>query len=124
MFLYLDSNFPLQVQSYLNAGGDHAKLAQQGFKPDFSKRGAIRSVFDGRHTYTRYFSPRQHNQPQTLEGIFELNDVELFDRAGDPEEMQNLAANRKKHGELLLAMNEKMNALIESEVGEPDDGGS
>ena len=36
--------------------------------------------------------------------------------------MRNLAHGRKKHGELLLAMNEKMNALIESELGEPDDG--
>jgi len=122
MFLFLDSNLTRKVQTYLNAGGDPNKLADQGFKPDFTKRGAIRSVFDGRYKYTRYFSPKQHNQPRTLEGIFELNDVELFDLEADPDEMRNLAVEPKKHGDLLLAMNDKMNALIDAEVGV--DGGS
>jgi arylsulfatase len=79
-------------------------------------------VFDGRYKYSRYFSPKQHNQPHTLEGIFELNDVELFDLEMDPDEMQNLATEPKKHAELLLAMNDKMNAIIDAEVDEPDDG--
>jgi hypothetical protein len=65
-------------------------------------------VFDGRYTYSRYFSPKQHNQPRTLEDIFELNDVELFDLEADPDEMQNLATEPKKHGDLLPAMNDKM----------------
>ena len=122
MFGYLDSNLLTKIQAYINAGGDKTKLAGKGFKPDFAKRGAIRSVFDGRYKYTRYFSPKQHNQPHTLEGIFRLNDVELFDLQADPNEMQNLATDPKKNADLLLAMNKKMNALIESEVGVPDDG--
>ncbi len=122
MFLYVDSGFIRKIKDYLNAGGDSKKIGQQGFKPDFTKRGAIRSVFDGRYKYSRYFSPKQHNRPRTLEGIFELNDVELFDLESDPDEMQNLATERKKHGELLLALNHKMNALLDAEVGEPDDG--
>ena len=122
MFGYLDSDLLLKIQAYLNAGGDKRKLADQGLKPDFTKRGAIRSVFDGRHKYTRYFSPKQHNQPRTLEGIFELNDVELFDLEADPDEMRNLAVEPKKHGDLLLAMNDEMNALINAEIDEPDDG--
>ena len=121
MFLYLDRGYTAKIQAYLNAGGDPKKLKQQGFKLGFTKRGAIRSVFDGRYKYTRYFSPNQHNQPQTLNGIFQLNDVELFDLESDPDEMRNLAVKRKKHGDLLLAMNEKMNRLIETEVG-VDDG--
>jgi arylsulfatase len=32
--------------------------------------------------------------------------------------MVNLATDRKANGDLLLAMNEKLNALIEYEVGE------
>ncbi len=122
MFLYVDSDFMRKIQAYLNAGGDKKRLADQGFKPDVMKRGAIRSVFDGRYTYSRYFSPRQHNQPRTLEGIFKLNDVELFDLKADPDETHNLAVEPKKHGDLLLAMNDKMNALIDAEIGEPDDG--
>ena len=64
----------------------------------------------------------QFNQPRTLEGIFALNDVELIDLETDPDETRNLAVERKKHGELLLAMNGAMNALIEARVGERDDG--
>ena len=121
MFFYVDSDYTAKIQAYLNAGGDPKEIGQQGFKPDFTKRGAIRSVFDGRYKYSRYFSPKQHNQPRTLEGIFELNDVELFDLEADPDEMRNLAVEPKKHGDLLLAMNDKMNALIDAEVG-VDDG--
>jgi arylsulfatase len=123
MFIYVDSDYTAKIQAYLNAGGDPKEIGQQGFKPDFTKRGAIRSVFDGRYKYSRYFSPKQHNQPRTLEGIFELNDVELFDLEADPDEMRNLAVEPKKHGDLLLAMNDKMNALIDAEVG-VDDGSS
>jgi arylsulfatase len=32
--------------------------------------------------------------------------------------MNNLATDRHSYGDLLVAMNEKLNALIESEVGE------
>ena len=56
--------------------------------------------------------------PRTLEELFANNDVELFDLEADPHEMVNLATDRKANGELLVAMNEKLNALIESEVGE------
>ena len=42
-------------------------------RPDLNKRGAIRAIFDGRYRFARYFSPRQHNRPQTLEALFKLN---------------------------------------------------
>ncbi len=124
MFIYLSSELTTKVQSYLNGGGDPKKIKQLGLKPDFTKRGAIRSVFDGRYKYSRYFSPKQHNQPRTMEGIFKLNDVELFDLEADAEEMKNLSTAPKKNGDLLLAMNDKMNALIDAEIGVPDDGRS
>ncbi len=48
--------------------------------------------------------------------------MELFDLEAGRDEFQNLSNKPKKNGDLLLAMNEKMNALIDAEVGEPDDG--
>lgn len=82
------------------------------------KRGAVRSVFDGRYQFTRYFSPKQHNRPTTFEDLYLMNDVELFDVRADPYEMNNLAMNSKQHRELVVAMNEKLNRLIDAEVGE------
>ena len=56
--------------------------------------------------------------PRSLEELFANNDVELFDLETDPHEMSNLAGDSRRHGDLLVAMNERLNALIESEVGE------
>ena len=79
---------------------------------------SVRSVFDGRYQFTRYFSPKQHNRPASNEELFKLNDFELFDLRADPNEVANLALEPKKHGELLAAMNAKLNKLIDTEVGE------
>jgi arylsulfatase len=87
-------------------------------RPDLGKRGAIRSVFDGRYQLTRYFSPRQHNRPASLDALFKLNDVELFDLERDLLQRNNLALQREKHKDLIDAMNAKLNALIDREVGE------
>jgi arylsulfatase len=122
MFAYVDGDFMAKAVAMMAQPDGRAKLkaaAQDGsMRPDLRKRGAIRSVFDGRYQFTRYFSPRQHNRPTSLEALFKLNDVELFDLAQDPDEVANLAMDPAKHGELLLAMNEKLNRLIDTEVGE------
>jgi arylsulfatase len=86
-------------------------------KPDINKRSAIRSIFDGRYKFSRYFSPQQHNRPTTIEQIYKVNDVELYDLEKDPYEMNNLALDKKKNVELILAMSDKMNKLIDDEVG-------
>jgi arylsulfatase len=118
MFAYLDGEFLRKGVEFLHNGGNPKELAGSGVRPDMRKRGAIRSVYDGRYVYTRYFSPKQHNLPETLEQIHGLNDVELFDTQADPYEMDNLAVDRKKSAELTLAMNAKLNRLITAEVGE------
>jgi len=82
------------------------------------KRGAVRSVYDGRHVFARYHSPKQHNRPESLEALYQLNDVELYDTQSDPDEMQNLGAKQGQAAELVLAMNAKLNTLIDAEVGE------
>jgi hypothetical protein len=62
------------------------------------KRGFLSFVFDGRYKFARYYSPTVFNTPQTLEEIFENNDVQLFDLESDPEEMRNLAIEPEKTG--------------------------
>jgi arylsulfatase len=114
MWLYQDAEFMRRVYEAKSSGQDLSKL---GLKLDLAKRGAIRSVTDGRYRFSRYFSPKQHNLPVTIEEIFKYNDVELFDLESDPDEMRNLAVDRKANGELLLAMNEKLTSIIADEVG-------
>src|SRR5262249_44364878 len=65
-----------------------------------------------------YFSPKQHNRPDSLEALVKVNDVELFDLQTDPLELSNLALDRNKHRDLLDVMSAKLNALIDNEVGE------
>ena len=118
MFAYLDGEFLEKGVAFLNAGGNPKELAASGARPNMMKRGAVRSSFDGRYVFSRYFSPKQHNKPATLEELYRLNEVELFDTKSDPNEMTNIAQNRTKSADLVLAQNEKLNKLIETEVGE------
>jgi arylsulfatase len=88
-------------------------------RPDMKKRSNIRTVFDGRYKYSRYFNSQDHNRPTTIKDIMMANDVELFDTETDPNEVKNLAMD-KKNQELLLTMNDKLNRLVDSEVGKDD----
>ena len=122
MFAYVDGDFLEKVVSVLQQPDGKAKVqeaAKKGeLRPNLMKRGAIRSVFDGRYQFTRYFSPKQHNRPTSLEALFKLNDVELFDLQTDPTELNNLAIDQKKSADLVEAMNSKLNSLLDREIGE------
>jgi len=122
MFAYIDGDFMQKAVEVLAQPDGKSKLqiaAKEGLpRPDLSKRGPIRSVFDGRYRFTRYFSPRQHNSPKSLEDLFRLNDVELFDLQNDPLETRNLATDTRRNVDVLEAMNAKLNALLDAEVGE------
>lgn len=118
MFAYIDGDFLYNAVAYIKKGGNPKALKEAGLVPDMRKRGAMRMVYDGQYVYTRYFSPKQHNRPVTLEEIYLYNDVELFDTKADPLEMTNLAMESDRHKDLLLAMNDKLNTLIDDEVGE------
>lgn len=103
------------------AGKDPKEEAKrQGFKPDLRKRGSVRSAFDGRYRFTRYFAPIDRNSPATLDELFKWNDVELYDLQADPGEMTNLAADRVANAALISTMNGKLEALIEAEIGKDD----
>jgi arylsulfatase len=122
MFAYIDGGFMAKAVELMTKPDGQAQVQAAvksgALKADLMKRGAIRSVFDGRYQFTRYFSPKQHNRPTSMESLFQLNDVELFDLQRDPHELDNLAMDRKKNGELMLAMNAKLNKLVDAEVGE------
>lgn len=115
MWLYIDADYMDKVYKAVSNNQNPQDL---GLKPDLRKRGAIRSVTDGRYRYSRYFSPLQHNRPETIKEIFQYNDVELFDLESDPSEVNNLAMDPVANEELILEMNKKLNDIIAEEVGE------
>jgi len=88
-------------------------------EPDFHDRCAIRSAFDGRYRFSRYFAPLDFNTPATYEDLISHNDLELYDLREDPEEINNLAMG-SADADLVMAMNEKLNGRIAEEVGDDD----
>ncbi len=118
MFTALDADYWTKFLAYMRSGKDMSKIQEAGIVMNFMHRCHIRSVFDGRYKFSRYFAPKQHNRPETLEDILKYNDIELFDLQKDPYEERNLCIDSSGNKKLILAMNEKLNALIDSEIGE------
>jgi len=93
------------------------EMKKAGYKPDLKKRGSVRTAFDGRYKFSRYFAPVDRNRPQNLDELYKVNDVELFDLQSDPNEITNLAADREKNAALIGTMSEKLEAVIKAEIG-------
>src|SRR5262249_49166523 len=77
MFSYLDANWFGPMIDLLVS---HEPMAEKVVKlvfmqPDFKNRGAIRSIFDGRYRFSRYFSPLRFNLPTTYEALVADNDL-------------------------------------------------
>jgi arylsulfatase A-like enzyme len=119
MLTFQDASWAALTESYLRSSAPKADriafLSQN--EPDWSNRCGIRSVFDGRYRFSRYFAPNDFNMPNTFTALTERNDIELYDLQEDPEEMRNLAYGSSLPRDLVMAMNEKLNALIAEEVG-------
>jgi arylsulfatase A-like enzyme len=96
------------------------RLPPDGKPPENSPRILIRGVFDGRHKFARYFKVTEHNEPKDWASLLAHNDLELYDVKADPDEITNLAHKPEDHKDLILALNEKTNALVEKEVGKDD----
>jgi hypothetical protein len=63
------------------------------------------------------FSPIHFNCPTTYEALVANNDLEVYDLQQGPEETRNLAQYSTAKGELIMALNDKLNARIDEEVG-------
>jgi len=89
-------------------------------KPNLDNREFYRGVFDGRYKLVRYFGMAHYNLPGSVEDLLAENDVALYDLQKDPNEVNNLANpdNPEYDESLLEAMNDKLDALITSEIGE------
>jgi arylsulfatase len=114
----IDGNYLLAAIKYVFSGKPPPPLAQM--HPDLKKRGFLSFAFDGRYKFGRYYAPAAFNTPQTLDQIFQYNDVQLFDLQEDPDELHNLALDREKNKELILRMNVLLNELMAKEVGKND----
>jgi arylsulfatase A-like enzyme len=123
MFSYLDATW---MRQFAYAALSDEPLPEKLWRmatvqPNWKNRGAIRSIFDGRYRFARYFSPIEFNRPTIYEELIAKNDLEIYDLQEDPEETRNLALDGKAKAELMMALNQALNERIDEEVG-VDDG--
>lgn len=97
-----------------------ANLAEGHLGPRLDHPGLFRGVHDGRYKFARYFKPKEHHIPKDWDTLLKHNQLELYDTQTDPDEIVNLAAEPERHKELILALNQKTNALIMDEIGFDD----
>ena len=116
----VDADPLTNVVKLMSEGKDMSTALKGGGQPNLTKRGNLRTIVDGKHKFTRYFGPVQHNTPTTIDDLYKNNDVELFDLEKDPGEMTNLAMTKGGNASLVSTMNTKLNALIKDEIGKDD----
>jgi arylsulfatase A-like enzyme len=89
--------------------------------PSLSNYACYRGIADGRYKFARYFKPGEHHQPRDWNTLVAHNELELYDTSTDSDETDNLAFNPADHRGLILELNARLNALIDTEIG-LDDG--
>jgi arylsulfatase A-like enzyme len=116
----IDGNYLIDANKDVFFGKPFPTLLEM--HPNLDKRGFMSFAFDGRYKFARYYAPAAFNTPQTLDQIFQYNDVQLFDLQEDPNELHNLALDREKNKDLILRMNGLLNELMAKEVGDHNNG--
>ena len=86
---------------------------------DLEKKGFLRGIITADYKFARYFSPLHFNTPTEIESLYTQNEVELYRYGSD--ETENLAWPKGNNEGLVMTYNEKLNTLIQREVG-IDDG--
>ena len=91
------------------------------YRADMHKRGFVRGIITPDYKFARYFAPVKFNTPADYEALWADNDVELLMCGTD--ETENLAwpKDNNANQQLVELMNQKLNALIQREIG-TDDG--
>jgi arylsulfatase len=96
-----------------------AKMMSGELRPNWEHRGFLRGYTDDRYSFGRYFAALEPNRPGTLDALYGKNDVVLYDRVADPDEMTNLAAD-PANAELVETCRANLEALITAEIGADD----
>ena len=89
------------------------------YRLDITKRGFVRGIITNEYKFARYFAPVNFNTPTDFEALYANNDVEMFTYGSD--EMSNQAWPKGNNQATVEKMNQKLNTLIEHEIG-VDDG--
>ncbi len=122
--LYIDPEF---IRKYIASGVrmDRLYFLRMGlntgqFIPSLKNPALFRGIHDGRYKFARYFRPAEHHAPKDWETLLKHNQLELYDTRSDPDEITNLAAEPDRYRGLIMDLNNRVNALIEKEVGRDD----
>ena len=89
------------------------------YRLDINKRGFVRGIVTGDYKFARYFSPVNFNTPADIDALYTNNDVEMFTYGSA--ETENLAWPKGNNQSAVEQMNQKLNTLIQQEIG-VDDG--
>lgn len=88
------------------------------YRADMKKRGFVRGIVMPDYKFARYFSPLNFNLPNGIDDLYDNNDVELLLVGSD--ETENLAWPKGNNESAVTMMNQKLNALLQHEIGNDD----
>ncbi len=122
---YIDSSFveELVVNGVTSDRWMPFRAMAAGMRPMPSRDNVtlFRGFHDGQYKFARYFKPSSHHIPNDVETLIKHNELELYDLATDPLELNNLAKpsalGNTDVRSALQRHNAKLNQLVATEVG-------